>query len=581
MDVTRGDRPLAHDDPHAKPRQDELTNGVTSLTFVCFVVHHPPYPPTPKGMSATPSPRSSALPSSSTPRSDLLPDRSIPEQPLDPSTSTFKPSFIPAWRRPTLAAANAENGGRRPSVQFVPHAMETTGGGSRSSSAKPISSHKLSSVSPNTPSAAGGRRMSSPPPPAQFQKGVSFDTFSNPAASDFSLTLNRKHRDYEYTKRSRTFLCGTDTNEYSDTALIWLLDELVDDGDEIVCLRVVEKDSREAVRWAGGQGEKGYRAEAERFLEAIEKKNNDDRAISLVLEFSIGKVQEAIQQMIRIYEPAILVVGTKGRSLTGYGALLSSGSVSKYCLQYSPVPVIVVRPSKKRARRKEKREKDPGRKGYRDILDKSDDAPRGRGGHLLDDRNRSSIAGLDLGLLGDLDTRDLDEEARKVAEAIGYRPSRPSTSDTANITETRATSLSRVTSTQSNTSGRSVDDLNSPHPTERVLQSPDLRNLDSPVASDDDADEDDAEDPDPGRLQESIRPEDESAMLAYERAQKVMEEEREEEEARVEREKTTSASRAGGRSRSRGRMGNVRKQDEGGTGGAVLGLLAQLDRGLK
>ncbi|KAK0362716.1 hypothetical protein LTR91_021539 [Friedmanniomyces endolithicus] len=580
MDVTRGDRPLAHDDPHAKPRQDELTNGVTSLTFVSFVVHHPPYPPTPKGMSATPSPRSSALRSSSTPRSDLLPDRSIPEQPLDPSTSTFKPSFIPAWRRPTLAAANAENGGRRPSVQFVPHAKETTGGGSRSSSAKPISSHKLSSVSPNTPSAAGGRRMSSPPPPAQFQKGVSFDTFSNPAASDFSLTLNRKHRDYEYTKRSRTFLCGTDTNEYSDTALIWLLDELVDDGDEIVCLRV-EKDSREAVRWAGGQGEKGYRAEAERFLEAIEKKNNDDRAISLVLEFSIGKVQEAIQQMIRIYEPAILVVGTKGRSLTGYGALLSSGSVSKYCLQYSPVPVIVVRPSKKRARRKEKREKDPGRKGYRDILDKSDDAPRGRGGHLLDDRNRSSIAGLDLGLLGDLDTRDPDEEARKVAEAIGYRPSRPSTSDTANITDTRATSLSRVTSTQSNTSGRSVDDLNSPHPTERVLQSPDLRNLDSPVPSDDEADEDDAEDPDPGRLQESIRPEDEAAMLAYERAQKVMEEEREEEEARVEREKTRSASRAGGRSRSRGGMGNVRKQDEGGTGGAVLGLLAQLDRGLK
>ncbi|KAK1084653.1 hypothetical protein LTR33_002538 [Friedmanniomyces endolithicus] len=580
MDVTRGDRPLAHDDPHAKPRQDELTNGVTSLTFVSFVVHHPPYPPTPKGMSATPSPRSSALRSSSTPRSDLLPDRSIPEQPLDPSTSTFKPSFIPAWRRPTLAAANAENGGRRPSVQFVPHAKETTGGGSRSSSAKPISSHKLSSVSPNTPSAAGGRRMSSPPPPAQFQKGVSFDTFSNPAASDFSLTLNRKHRDYEYTKRSRTFLCGTDTNEYSDTALIWLLDELVDDGDEIVCLRV-EKDSREAVRWAGGQGEKGYRAEAERFLEAIEKKNNDDRAISLVLEFSIGKVQEAIQQMIRIYEPAILVVGTKGRSLTGYGALLSSGSVSKYCLQYSPVPVIVVRPSKKRARRKEKREKDPGRKGYRDILDKSDDAPRGRGGHLLDDRNRSSIAGLDLGLLGDLDTRDPDEEARKVAEAIGYRPSRPSTCDTANITDTRATSLSRVTSTQSNTSGRSVDDLNSPHPTERVLQSPDLRNLDSPVPSDDEADEDDAEDPDPGRLQESIRPEDEAAMLAYERAQKVMEEEREEEEARVEREKTRSASRAGGRSRSRGGMGNVRKQDEGGTGGAVLGLLAQLDRGLK
>ncbi|TKA68230.1 hypothetical protein B0A55_09846 [Friedmanniomyces simplex] len=530
-------------------------------------------------MSATPSPRSSALRSSSTPRSNLLPDRSIPDQPLDNPTSS-KPSFIPAWRRPTLVAPNAENGGRRPSVQFVPHAKETTGG-SRSSSAKPPSSRKLSYLPTNIPGTAGARRMSSPPPPAQFHKGVSFDTFSNPAASDFSLTLNRKHRDYEYTKRSRTFLCGTDTNEYSDTALEWLLDELVDDGDEIVCLRVVEKDSREAVRWAGGQGEKGYRAEAERFLEAIERKNTEDRAISLVLEFSIGKVQDAIQQMIRIYEPAILVVGTKGRSLTGYGSLLSSGSVSKYCLQYSPVPVIVVRPSGKRAKRKKKRENDPGRNGYRDILDKSDDAPRGRGGHLLDDRNRSSIAGADLGLLGDLDTRDPDEEARKVAEAIGYRPGRPSTGDTNNTVEGRATSLSRVTSTQSNASGRSGEDLNSPHSNERVLQSPDLRNLDSPVPSDDEADGDNGDDPDPGRLQESVRPEDEAAMLAYERAQRVVEEEREEEEARVEREKARSASRAGGRSRSRGAGGGGGEQDEGGTGGAVLGLLAQLDRGIK
>ncbi|EME41460.1 hypothetical protein DOTSEDRAFT_98591, partial [Dothistroma septosporum NZE10] len=213
--------------------------------------------------------------------------------------------------------------------------------------------------------------LSSPPPPAQFRPSVSFDTFSNPSASDFSLTLNRKHRDYVYTKRSRTFLCGTDTNEYSDTALEWLIDELVDDGDEVVCLRVVEKDSKEAAKWAGGQGEKGYRREAQRFLEEIEKKNTEDRAISLVLEFSIGKVHDTIQQMIRIYEPAILVVGTRGRSLTGYQGLLSSGSVSKYCLQYSPVPVIVVRPGSSREKKKRKRLQDPSRSGYRDILDKS------------------------------------------------------------------------------------------------------------------------------------------------------------------------------------------------------------------
>ncbi len=423
--------------------------------------------------------------------------------------------------------------------------------------------------------------MSSPPPPAQFRQKVSFDTFSNPAASDFSLTLNRKHRDYEYTRRSRTFLCGTDTNDYSDTALEYLIDELVDDGDEIVCLRVVEKDSKEAIRWSGGQGEKGYRKEAERFLEAIEKKNTDDRAISLVLEFSIGKVHDTIQQMIRIYEPAMLVVGTRGRSLTGYQGLLSSGSVSKYCLQYSPVPVVVVRPSSKREAKKRKRLQDPSRTGYRDILDKSDDAPRGRGGHLLDAQNRMSVIGSDLGALGNFNTAgDQDDEARKVAEAIGYRdrgnaPGTPRTGSAMGQREAgggRSSSLSRITSTTS-TDGPSS-------PNEQLLKSPHFG--ESPPSSDDELDDEDEE----GVLEENtvLRPEDEAAMLAYERAQKIFEEEQEEAVVRSEKErarKERSASRGAASRNASRRRGSGRDDDVEGAGAGVLGVLAQLDRGIK
>jgi nucleotide-binding universal stress UspA family protein len=417
--------------------------------------------------------------------------------------------------------------------------------------------------------------MSSPPPPAQFRTSVSFDTFSNKEASDFSLTLNRKHRDYEYTKRSRTFLCGTDTNDYSDTALEWLIDELVDDGDEVVCLRVVEKDSKEALKWSGGQGAKGYRKEAERFLEAIEKKNTEDRAISLILEFSIGRIQDTIQQMIRIYEPAILVVGTRGRSLTGYQGLLSSGSVSKYCLQYSPVPVIVVRPSSKREAKKRKRLQDPSRTGYRDILDKSDDAPRGHGWHLLDAQNRKSVVGGELGALGQLGSAgDPDEEARRVAEAIGYRGS-PGQQPRAGSTAGRDRSRERLESSLSRTTTQASDGpLQSPPLP--ILKSPDIGTLESPSDSEESGDDDE----EIGALEEEpvLRPEDEAALLAYERAQKVYEEEREEAEARTKREqerKERGASRGRSRSRSRGR----KDSDEGG-GAAVLGVLAQLDRGL-
>lgn len=419
--------------------------------------------------------------------------------------------------------------------------------------------------------------MSSPPPPAQFRPSVSFDTFKNKEASEFSLTLGRKHRDYEYTKRSRTFLVGTDANEYSDTALEWLVDELVDDGDEIVCLRVVEKDSHEARKWSGGQGEKGYRKEAEKFMESIEKKNSDDRAISLVLEFAIGKVQETIQNMIKLYEPAMLIVGTKGRSLTGYAGLLSSGSVSKYCLQYSPVPVIVVRPSSKRESKKRKRLQDPTRRSYRDILDKSEDAPRGRGGHLLDERNRMSIMGSDLGVLGTLEgDDDPDAEARRVAEAIGYRAHRGS----GGSSSAQGSALSRVASAASAPSDASVDsDDDMTMTEERLLKSPTMGALDSPYVSDDDEDDQDEDSP---RQSEHMRPEDEAAMLAYERAMKVVEEEQEEDEARVKREEDKArrypgGTKRAGRSTSRGRGAD---DDDEGRGANVLGLLAQLDRGV-
>ncbi|EFR05135.1 universal stress protein A family protein [Nannizzia gypsea CBS 118893] len=223
------------------------------------------------------------------------------------------------------------------------------------------------------------RRLPSPPPPSSYNRGVSFDTFDNRDATEFSLTLNYKHKDYRNTRRSRTFLCGTDQNDYSDFALEWLIDELVDDGDEVVCLRVVDKDSK--IASDSGVEEGRYRQEAEKLLsQVIAKNKQDEKAISLVMELAVGKVQEIIQRMIQIYEPAVLIVGTRGRSLKGMQGLLP-GSVSKYCLQQSPIPVIVVRPSSKREKKKQKRlAADPARKSYSQYLKMSE----ARGGLGID-----------------------------------------------------------------------------------------------------------------------------------------------------------------------------------------------------
>lgn len=157
------------------------------------------------------------------------------------------------------------------------------------------------------------------------------------------------------------------------------------------------------------------------------------------------------------------MVGTRGRSLGGMQALLP-GSVSKYCLQQSPIPVIVVRPSTKRMKKKKKRMADPTRRNYDWILEQA------RGGYSLDKSNRNSI-------IGPLPSAT-DQEAAEVAEAIGVPK------------HFEAAPLSRVVSTKSDATGRS----SSPRPlspalTNRLMKSPSLGPEDSPEISDDDSDE--------------------------------------------------------------------------------------------
>ena len=170
------------------------------------------------------------------------------------------------------------------------------------------------------------RRASSPPPAKYvlrkptansmltghfrtYSRGVSFDTFDNRDATDYMFTLNYKHKNYNHTRRSRTFLCGTDQKDYSEFALEWLLDELVDDGDEIVCLRAIEKDSKLALDLALDKSK--YRAEAHKILDhVIEKNGQDEKAISVVLELAMGKVQDIIQRMVGVV-PKILALGLR------------------------------------------------------------------------------------------------------------------------------------------------------------------------------------------------------------------------------------------------------------------------------
>jgi hypothetical protein len=141
---------------------------------------------------------------------------------------------------------------------------------------------------------------------------------------------------------------------------------------------------------------------------------------------------------------------------------LLPGSVSKYCLQQSPIPVIVVRPSTKRMKKKKKRLANPSRRNYDSILEKA------RAGYSLDKTNRNSI-------VGPLPVAT-DQEAAAVAKAIGVPK------------HFEATPVTRVVSARGDMMGRSGSPSpSSPAFSNRVMKSPNLSPLDSPEISDDDS----------------------------------------------------------------------------------------------
>lgn len=141
------------------------------------------------------------------------------------------------------------------------------------------------------------------------------------------------------------------------------------------------------------------------------------------------------------------------------------GSVSKYCLQHSPVPVIVVRPTSKRDKAKHKRVTDPDRQGYRDILAKSEsliDVNSPRNSFFANDDEASAVTAAINAHKPSIDTHPLAQVAH--AES----------SD--NEGETGASTL--------------VDDTQGPRSPAVLMKSPHLQNLDSPELSSESSSED-------------------------------------------------------------------------------------------
>ncbi|GLB39629.1 putative universal stress protein family protein [Lyophyllum shimeji] len=202
-----------------------------------------------------------------------------------------------------------------------------------------------------------------PPATPGYTSKVSFDTFENTSASMFSFTLQVKSEGYRRTRSTRVFLCAASLDESGREALDWALESLVQDGDELIVFRGVDEDVLE-------KDHNVVREEARELMRQIQAKSveyDPDRKLSLILEYIPGRVTDTLDRLIALYRPDSVVVGTRGKRSVLSGLTLNMnmgstiGSVSKYCLTHSPVPIIVVRPERKVRKAVEKRRADPRR----------------------------------------------------------------------------------------------------------------------------------------------------------------------------------------------------------------------------
>ena len=172
----------------------------------------------------------------------------------------------------------------------------------------------------------------------------------------------------------------------------------------------------------------------------------------------------------------MLIVGTRGRSLGGIQGLVSNrNSFSKWCLQYSPIPVVVVRPTEKREKKKSKRVNDPTRQTYTAILDIS-----GQRVHETNASPRGSEGNIEF-----LPALSAEKEAHMVASALAL-PARFDPMIKPLFPRPRTTSGASAGSTGSATTGGPDSRPVSPG---AVLKSPKSAALESPVVSDDESSE--------------------------------------------------------------------------------------------
>lgn len=149
-------------------------------------------------------------------------------------------------------------------------------------------------------------------------------------------SLAAKHPDVKLSYHARTILFSYTGKAQADNALKWLMDELIEDNDELVCLKIIDKHSAKNVA-------KYHKQAADILRAVVAEADKAGKKLTIDVELGQGSVSKVVKHCTYLYQPALAVVA-RTNYIDPRVSEMPKDTATNYLLRNSVVPVIVVRP---------------------------------------------------------------------------------------------------------------------------------------------------------------------------------------------------------------------------------------------
>lgn len=107
----------------------------------------------------------------------------------------------------------------------------------------------------------------------------------------------------------------------SRVALKWLVENVMENGDELICLKVDHDDTHEAGY---------YQYEAQGILANIVATVDPQLEIKIIVEVALGSIKTVVKKTMLLYQPALVVVGTTAKTYSNVMRYMTRKTLSKY-----------------------------------------------------------------------------------------------------------------------------------------------------------------------------------------------------------------------------------------------------------